>query len=115
MLLGRKKWERLEKEKQEKDLPSPLKEETTIDIFATDETKRTNVKPMTAAQKQLVQRWNIWRNENATMDNKHVTDKTNKTAQQPKVEEILDEEEGMKPEEIVPKAYHEYLGVFDEG
>src|SRR5882757_5877625 len=151
------------KGKQEKDLPSPSKEETTIDIFATDETKQTNVKPMTAAQKQLVERWNIWRNENATMDNKPITDNTNKNAKQPQVEEILDEEEGrnhtttpleegrnkillelletepddiwinaktnlamdmaidvnikkedLKPEEIVPKAYHEYLDVFDE-
>jgi hypothetical protein len=163
MLLGRKKWEQLEKEKQEKDLPSPSKEETTIDIFATDDSKRTNVKTLTAAQKRLVERWNIWRNKNETTVNKPVMDNTNKISQQPIVEEILDEEErrnhtttpleegrneillelletepddiwinaktnlamdlaidvnikkeDLKPEEIVPKAYHEYLDVFDE-
>src|SRR5882757_9852984 len=96
------------------------------------------------------------------MDNKPVTDNTNETTQQPKVEEILDEEErrnhtttpleegrneillelletepddiwinttnlamdlaidvnikkeDLKPEEIVPKAYHKFLDVFNE-
>src|ERR1700735_1976488 len=79
MLLGRKKYEELEREKQPK-----------IDIFATDNSKQTN--EPTPAHKLLVEEWNNWRNKNRV--NKPSTDDTTtRQNQQPTIEEVPDEEE----------------------
>src|SRR6202046_4898459 len=80
ILLGRKKYEELEQEKQPK-----------IDIFATDNSKQTN--EPTPAHKLLAEEWNNWRNKNR--DNKPTTDNTtpSRQDQQPTIEEVPDEEE----------------------
>jgi len=65
------------------------KTRTPINIFATDRTKRTNI--LTPLQRQLVEKWNIWRKENETTDYKPITN--DKTTQLPEIEEIPDEDE----------------------
>src|ERR1700735_4049916 len=80
MLLGRKKYEELEREQQPK-----------INIFETDNSEQTN--DTTPAHKLLVEEWNNWRNK--SKDNKPTTDNTtpSRQDQQPTIEEVPDEEE----------------------